>query len=130
VPRKVRNWHNFGIEKQDNYAEKSQNPAEQVMTLFLGYLPFPKKDIPALHIIHYVASKKEGMTMKCHICKSDAYGKQVTIVHESESRKHPLKNLVIYLCAEHLHELLAICIRYSDFEERDKLVRAIRDMKE
>jgi hypothetical protein len=65
--------------------------------------------------------------MKCHICKKPAYDNPISIPHESESRKHPRKTLNIYLCPEHLHRLLCVCIGYSDFEELNHLVEIIRN---
>jgi hypothetical protein len=55
MPKKERNRHNLGIEKHDNYAEKSYNLAEQVMTLFSGFLSISRIIIFALLNNHYVA---------------------------------------------------------------------------
>jgi hypothetical protein len=63
---------------------------------------------------------------ECYLCKNGAYYKPIEIVHESSSKKKPIKALKIHLCIEHLHELLTICIGYSDFEERSRLVELIR----
>jgi hypothetical protein len=63
---------------------------------------------------------------KCHICKKEAFDKLISIPHESSSRKTPVKDLNIYLCAEHLHKLLSACMDMLDWEERRRLVEIIR----
>jgi hypothetical protein len=55
VPKKERNRNNIGIEKTDNYAEKSKNPAEQVMMLFFWFIRISRNALFALLNTHYVA---------------------------------------------------------------------------